>query len=446
MKKVLRFLLFVIVLALGISAFYLFVGSTPEAKGIQWGVNFSKKHAEALGLDWRAVYTALLDDLEVKRLKVSLDWNDLESQQDEFSFEDADWQVAQAELRGAQLLLVVGMKTMRWPECHVPEWAKRLSKQEQQEEILRLLEAVVARYKRSPAAAAWQVENEPLFPFGGCPWRDRKFLGQEVALVKSLDESRPVVVSDSGELSFWLQAGRIGDIVSTTMYRNVWFHEIGRYVEYPLPPLFYARKAAYIDKLFDKPVIVGELQAEPWGPGKLLYDTTLEEQDAAFDIAQFRKNIAYAKRTGLKEFYLWGAEWWYWRKEKAQDPTFWDEAKALLRSAPCLEVEIADTPELQVQGLSGRKSLSENKGMLFVYEKPAMPGFWMKDMRFPIDIIWLGEDIRVAGIEAHVPPETYPAVFYSPSPVRYVLEVNAGWAERNGITSGSKICIQQAER
>ena len=329
MKKVLRFFLFGLVGLLGVFLFYLFVGSVPQAKEITWGVNFSKKHAAALGLDWRATYSALLDDLGVKRLKVSLDWDELAPERGEFSFRDADWQVAEAKKRNAELLLVVGMKTMRWPECHMPEWAKGLTKREQQEEILKLLETVVQRYKDSPALYAWQVENEPLFRFGDCPWRDLRFLKKEVAFVKTLDPNHPVVISDSGELSLWIQASRIGDRVSTTMYRKVWFHEISRYVEYPLPPVFYARKAQIIKTFFKKEVIVGELQAEPWGPGKLLYDTALEEQDKAFDLAQFRKNIVYAKRSGLSEFYLWGAEWWYWRDKFASDATFWQEAQKL---------------------------------------------------------------------------------------------------------------------
>lgn len=329
MKKFMLFFLLILILVIGTAALYLFVGRVSQAQEIEWGVNFSIKHATALGLDWKAVFGALLDDLEVKRLKVSLDWNELEPERDKFFFDDADWQIVEAEKRDAKLLLVVGMKTMRWPECHVPEWAKELSKEDQQKAILTLLGAVVSRYKDSPALAAWQVENEPLLKFGTCPWRDRKFLETEVELVKSVDPNHPVVVSDSGELSFWVQASRIGDIVSTTMYRKVWFHEIDRYVEYPLPPVFYGRKAKYIDALFGREVIVGELQAEPWGPGKLLYETTIEEQDAAFDLAQFRKNIAFAKQTGLKEFYLWGAEWWFWRKEKADDPAFWSEAHNL---------------------------------------------------------------------------------------------------------------------
>jgi hypothetical protein len=151
-------------------------------------------------------------------------------------------------------------------------------------------------------------------------------------LVKSLDPNRPVVISDSGELSLWIQAARIGDVVSVTMYRKAWFHEVNRYVEYPLPPVFYARKAQIIRTFFKKEVIVGELQAEPWGAGKLLYDTTLAEQQETLDLEQFKKNIAFAKRTGLKEFYPWGAEWWYWLKEVHAKPDIWDEAKQLFIS------------------------------------------------------------------------------------------------------------------
>jgi len=333
MRKILRLVLLGAAVILGVFSLYFFVGSASEAQEITWGVNFSKKHAENLGLDWRVAYVALLDDLKVTYLKVSLDWNELEPEKDSFSFANADWQVQEAEKREAKLLLVVGMKTVRWPECHIPEWAKDLSKQEQQQEILQLLKATVERYKDSPAVYAWQVENEPLLSFCNCPWRDQEFLKKEVALVKSLDQSRPIVISDSGEFSFWIQAGRIGDIVSATMYRKVWFHEISRYVEYPLPPVFYARKAAYIDWFFDKEVIGGELQAEPWGPGKLLYETTLEEQDAAFDLVQFRKNIDFAKRTGFSEHYLWGAEWWYWRMTVAEDSVFWDEARILFSAS-----------------------------------------------------------------------------------------------------------------
>jgi len=329
MKKYVRWIFLSMVIILGGGFLFLFAGKIKPAQDIVWGVGFSQKHAETLGLDWKEVYMALIDDLGVRQMKVSFDWKELEPEKDVLFFEDTDWQIAEAKKRGVQLLVVMGMKTLRWPECHTPEWAKSFSKEQQEKEVLELLQAIVTRYKDSSAVASWQIENEPLLVFGDCPWHDKQFLRQEVDLVRSLDNSHPIVISDSGEFSFWFEAARIGDIVSTTMYRKVWFHEIDRYVEYPLPSTFYGRKAHVIKTIFDKNVIGGELQAEPWGPGKLLYDTTLQEQDKAFNFAQFKKNIEFARKTGIAEHYLWGAEWWYWRKQIAHDDSFWEEARFL---------------------------------------------------------------------------------------------------------------------
>ncbi|KKU86167.1 MAG: hypothetical protein UY15_C0014G0009 [Parcubacteria group bacterium GW2011_GWA2_47_9] len=71
-----------------------------------------------------------------------------------------------------------------------------------------------------------------------------------------------------------------------------------------------------------------ELQAEPWGP-KLLYDSPLEEQEKTMNLEQFSYMIDFAKRTGLDTFYLWGGEWWYWMKEKQNNPAIWNEASKL---------------------------------------------------------------------------------------------------------------------
>lgn len=307
---------------------YLFFGEAPKQEEIIFGVNFSQKHAQDLGLNWKKVYLALLDDLKVREIKLAAHWDLIEPEKDKFNFSDLDWQIKTAEEKGAKLLLVIGMKTGRWPECHIPEWAKNLSKKEQQKEILEMIKEVVLRYKNSSTIERWQVENEPFFPFGVCPWVDREFLKKEISLVKSLDKKREIVISDSGEGSFWLQAAYFGDIVGTTMYRKVWVRQLGIYLTYPFPPVFYWRKAQIIKKLFGKDVICIELQTEPWGP-KLLYDSPLEEQQKTMNLEQFKKNIDFAKRTGLKEFYLWGAEWWYWLKAKQGDFAIWDKAREL---------------------------------------------------------------------------------------------------------------------
>jgi len=329
MRRILKYFLFGILAFLLLIFCYLFIGTPPQAKEISWGVNFSQKHAQNLGLDWKETYSALLDDLKVKNIKLITHWDLIELNEGKYYFEDLDWQIKKAEEKDARLLLVIGMKTGRWPECHIPEWAKNLNKEEQQKEILEMIEEVVLRYRERVSVWAWQVENEPFFPFGECPWVDKNFLKKEIDLVKSLDsQSRPIVISDSGEGSLWVNAAKLGDIVGTTLYKKVWFRQLGNYIYYPFPPTFYWRKAQLIEKIFNKKVVVIELQAEPWGP-KLLYESPLEEQEKTMNLERFKANIEFAKKTGLDEFYLWGGEWWYWLKEKQNKPEIWQEAKKL---------------------------------------------------------------------------------------------------------------------
>ena len=331
MNKILKYFLLTILGLFCLFIAFFSLGTPPKAENINWGVNFSQKHCQNFGLDSKEVYSAIIDDLEVKKIKIAVHWDLIEPKQGEYYFDDLDWQISKAEENDVKLLLVIGMKTPRWPECHLPEWTVHLSKEEQQKAILFMLEKVVSHYEDRVVIEAWQIENEPFFPFGVCPWTDKDFLKKEIALVRSIDE-RMIIISESGEGSFWLQAAELGDMVTITMYREAWFEQLNRYVEYPFKPIFYWRKAQVIKKLYDKEVICGELQAEPWGP-KLLYDSPLEEQKKTMDLIQFRKNIDFASQTGLKEFTLWGAEWWYWLKIKHKQPEIWDEAKKLFISS-----------------------------------------------------------------------------------------------------------------
>lgn len=323
-------IILILVVALIILFGYFFIGFPKESKNINWGVNFSQERAERFGLDWKKVFLAILEDMGSKNIKISANWDFVEGEEGEYFFEDLDWQMQEAEKAGAKVILAAGRKTPGWPECHLPDWAKGKTKEDQQSAILDLLKNIVEKYKNSPALAYWQVENEPFFPFGDCGWRDDKFLKKEIELVKSLDSFHKVIISDSGEFPLWLHAGYYGDIVGITMYRRAWFREINSYVNYPIPPVFYKRKANLIKFLFDKRVMGVELQAEPWGP-EWNYTLPLEEQLRSIDIDVLKKNIDYAKKTGLSDFYLWGAEWMYWMKEKQNHPEFWEEAKSLFK-------------------------------------------------------------------------------------------------------------------
>lgn len=319
------------IMVLGVFCFF-FGGWARPAEEITWGVVFSQKHAQLLGLDWKETYLSLLDDLGVRALKLVAYWDLLEKEKDHYDFGDLDWQIERARKRHAQILLVIGRRVPRWPECHLPDWAKELPEAEQQKRVLKLIAEIVKRYQANSAIWAWQVENEPFFPFGKCPPPDQDFLKKEITLVKALDKKgRPVVVTESGEFPLWFKAAKFGDIVGHTLYRKVWVKELGFYFHYPFPPVYYGRKAWLIDKIFGKKVICVELQAEPWGP-KLLYDLSLKEQEKTMNLERFKDVLQYARRTGEDTFYLWGGEWWFWLKEKQQDPQIWEEAKSLFKN------------------------------------------------------------------------------------------------------------------
>lgn len=310
----------------------LFIPKPDNARNISWGINFSQKYSKDLGLDWKENYLALLNDLGARKIKIAVHWDTIEPEGDRFYWEDLDWQIGEAQKKDGQVILVIGIKTSRWPECHVPDWAKKLNKDDQQKEIIRELEEIIKRYgveNYKNTIIAWQVENEPLFPFGECQWTDEEFLKKEVALIRNLDpQKRPVIISDSGEFSTGFAAAKIGDILGVTMYRRTWVKPLGIYVTYPIPPDFYRFKAWVVKKFFNKDTIVIELQAEPWGRVPL-YELPLEEQKKIMTSEIFKENIEYAKKTGFNEFFLWGPEWWYWMKEKQNDPSFWNEAKRL---------------------------------------------------------------------------------------------------------------------
>ncbi len=101
---------------------------------------------------------------------------------------------------------------------------------------------------------------------------------------------------------------------------------------------------------------------------------------------------------------------------------------------------LAKTNIEHVNGLSRRKSLAENTGMLFVFGDRQPRAFWMKEMNFPLDIIWINKD-EVVGVSQNAPPEgaTPKHIYKSPLPVDFVLEVNAGFCDKNGIKTGDKV-------
>lgn len=294
-----------------------------------YGLTFSKKQAVYLGLDWRDLYRRLFYELGVKKIRLPAYWDEIEKSQNQFNWNDLDWQINEASTTDAEIILAVGGRLPRWPECHFPNWTNSLQKSEREAEILHYIKEAVTRYKDKQNIVAWQVENEPfLSHFGDCPELDSKFLDQEITLVRKLD-NRPIIVTDSGELSVWIPAARRADIFGTTMYRDTYSSHVKSYIHYPITPGFFRFKKN-ITSLFAQPKkwLVIELQAEPWGP-KPYQDLSKAERDRTMDLQKFKDILEFSRQAGFREFYLWGVEWWYWEKETQNNPALWEEAKKL---------------------------------------------------------------------------------------------------------------------
>ncbi len=326
-KKILFWIL-ILCLILETVIFFLSRKAVPER--ITYGVSFNTMYAQELGLPWKETYIAILDELKVRHLRLAAHWTMVEPERDRYDFTALDYQVSEAGKRGADVVFAVGRRLPRWPECHVPSWAKDLSWDEQKDELRAYIKAVVERYKDSPNITYWQVENEPflgVFAKEHCGDLDEEFLKEEIAIVRSLDGTRPILVTDSGNLGTWKGAYTAGDAFGTSVYVYFWNPDLGQF-KTVLPPAFYRIKENVL-KLFygDKKTFLIELSAEPWLLEPIT-DVPLDIQYERMDVEKFEEILMYAEKTRYDTQFLWGAEWWYWLKLKGE-AHMWDRAKTL---------------------------------------------------------------------------------------------------------------------
>lgn len=108
-----------------------------------------------------------------------------------------------------------------------------------------------------------------------------------------------------------------------------------------------------------------------------------------------------------------------------------------------LRVELATTTAAREHGLGGRSMIPERYGMLFVFPKDGLYGFWMKDTLVPLDIFWLDSKGQVVSIAPDVATSTYPHVFYPTMPARYVLETAAGFARTHVVATGTPLLLKK---
>jgi hypothetical protein len=326
-------LVIVATILVGILMFFL-MSWRPVPDTITYGMSFNTPYARELGLDWQETYDVILEELGVRHLRLAAHWPKTEPEPGVYNFDELDYQLARAEEVGAEVILAVGRRLPRWPECHVPEWAMELSWEEQKSEIRDYMRAVVERYRDHEAITHWQVENEPfltLFAFEHCGWLDEAFLAEQVDLVRELDPSRPVLVTDSGNLGAWFGAYRLGDAFGTSVYVHFWNPELGQFRTI-LPPWWYRAKDNLMALRYgEQETKLIELSAEPWLVAPIT-ETDLETQFSRMNLEKFNDILEYARHTRYEKQYLWGAEWWYWLKLQGH-PELWERGQELFPAA-----------------------------------------------------------------------------------------------------------------
>lgn len=300
---------------------------------VTYGITYSPGYASALGLNPKETYQRMFKDLSIKKIRLSAYWNEIEPNPEEFDFTDLDFYINEAKKNNADVLLAIGYKLPRWPECRVPDWLKGAPIKKRQDEQLKMSSMVIDYYtKINPKSniKAFQIENEPLLPFGTCDPVDEKFFKEEVAYVRS-KTNMSIIITDSGELSSWIIPMQLSDYFGTTMYRVVTNPIIGA-IPYPIQPWYYRIKSNLVRKFFapnNKGTINVELQTEPWAE-IFIADIPIDKQIKLLSLQDFKNNVNFAKKTGFSEIYLWGVEWWYWIADRGY-PEYLQYAKSLLR-------------------------------------------------------------------------------------------------------------------
>ncbi len=134
--------------------------------------------------------------------------------------------------------------------------------------------------------------------------------------------------------------------------------------------------------------------------------------------------------------YVCFLSWNYIDKNNKQEN---NEISLLIVNNNEFKVEVADTYEKRVKGLSEREYLPDDTVLLFIFDTKEKHEIWMKDMFFSIDIIWLDEDYYVVDYRENVSPDTFPETFYPEEVAMYVVEANAGFVDKNSINNGDRV-------
>ena len=283
------------------------------------GVSFSLIACKNYGINWRHALQATTD-LGFKRYRLMSYWSLIETQKGIYDFANLDEQIRMIASSHGRISLSIGMRQPRWPETHVPSWAKAMNTAELTQRYIDFHRAVIERYKDEPAIESWQLENEFwLRSFGENVDFSRTRLIKEFELLRKLTPDRPIIMTLARIVSLPLRRPT-PDIYGTSIYLTIYNQSKKKYTKTWAAPWVYKIKKMLIKIVKRRDLIIHELQLEPWGP-QANWEMSIAEQNKSMSVKRMEYAAEYAQSTGMSYIDVWGAEWWYWRSVIGEDDT-----------------------------------------------------------------------------------------------------------------------------
>ena len=322
-----------------------------------YGVDFSCRQAVWLGEDCHAAYTAILEQLDVRHVRLSAYWDEIEPRPGVYDFSTLDWQIDEAAQHGVAVTLTVGIKGQRAPEFYLPDWVRAgrpipdggspADNPAIAAAALDFVRATVAHEAGRPEIEVWQVENEPYVHF----WHTAHdwslpewFVDEEAQVVRAGDsEHRPLLITHASWFrtdGTWKQVLKTADIVGEAVYSRRQRGPFAGIYLYPFrigpltPDLPGQERTARSEH---KALWISELQGEPFEAPWVDVRAPNAGPFPSMTPALLQANLTLASRSGAERAFLWGAEWWYYRLTVDHDPSFWQVAQRALAASAARE-------------------------------------------------------------------------------------------------------------
>lgn len=319
-----------IVVGISIVAFAIALLILAVGRPTTIGFTYSPLYAQYLGLQPVEDFERIISELPFDFVRLPVYWDRYEPLNNLWDTAELKALLDTAEHHEVGVILAIGQKVPRWPECFTPTWAKGLSKTEYAEEFIGFTKYIVENFGDHPALVRWQIENESYFPFGDCVAQEPELIREQIKIVNESRSAKPIQTTVSGEQGVGFVKTAFADVIGFSLYRSVSVPVIGEYT-FPHTSFFY-RVQKWLVAVTGKYAVISELQAEPWELSE--FDITKPEgvraAYEAFTEEDLKKQLRFATRTGMNEISLWGVEWWLALAHRGEG-RLWEGARTLLQ-------------------------------------------------------------------------------------------------------------------